>query len=106
MLREIIAVYSENLMKSINILCDQNAELRKVKALPICSYIQCSKWAGIYRYTVPELLFVPEFHSGTYESTYLPFSIFLTVCPYIAFKKYTGAYRFIYITGYNCGLNS
>jgi hypothetical protein len=94
MFREIITVYSENLMKSINIPCGQNAELWKVKALRICSYIQCSKWAGIYRYTVPELLFVPEFHSGTYQSTYLPFSVFLTVCPYIAFKKYTGTYIF------------
>jgi hypothetical protein len=30
-------------------------------------YMQCSKWAGICRYTIPELLFVPEFHTGTYQ---------------------------------------
>jgi hypothetical protein len=28
---------------------------------------QWSKWAGICRYTIPELLFVPEFHTCTYQ---------------------------------------
>jgi len=27
----------------------------------------CSKWPGICRYAVPELLFVPEFHTGNYQ---------------------------------------
>jgi hypothetical protein len=30
-------------------------------------YNQCSKWAGMCRYNIPELLFVPEFHTGTYQ---------------------------------------
>jgi hypothetical protein len=29
-------------------------------------YIQCSKWANICWY-MPELLIVPEFHTGTYQ---------------------------------------
>jgi hypothetical protein len=48
------------------------------------------------RYTIPELLFVPEFHTGTYHYilTYIHlfFLIFLTVYPCFAFKIwYTGA---------------
>jgi hypothetical protein len=27
----------------------------------------CLQWACICRYTVPKLLFVPEFHAGTYQ---------------------------------------
>jgi hypothetical protein len=32
---------------------------------------QCLKWAGILRYTVLELLFVPELHTGTYQYIYI-----------------------------------
>jgi hypothetical protein len=28
---------------------------------------RCSKWAGICRYTTPELPFVSEFHTATYQ---------------------------------------
>jgi hypothetical protein len=28
---------------------------------------QSSKWDGVCRYNVPELLFVPEIHTGTYQ---------------------------------------
>jgi hypothetical protein len=28
-------------------------------------YIQCSKWADMWWYTIPELLSVPEFNTGT-----------------------------------------
>jgi hypothetical protein len=28
---------------------------------------QSSKWAGVCRYNVLELLFVPEIHTGTYQ---------------------------------------
>jgi hypothetical protein len=31
------------------------------------SYLQCSKRVCIHRYTIPELIFVPEFHTGTYQ---------------------------------------
>jgi hypothetical protein len=66
---------------------------------------QYSKWAGICRYSILELLFVPEFHTGTYQyiyiyiyiciiSIYKPFiylfSNFLAVFPFFAFKKRTG----------------
>jgi hypothetical protein len=55
--------------------------------------MQCSKWTGICRYTVPELLFVPEFYTGTYQHVsyyiHLYSSIFLTVYPCFGFKKYT-----------------
>jgi hypothetical protein len=30
-------------------------------------YRQCSKWTGICQHTVPVLLFVSEFHTGTYQ---------------------------------------
>jgi hypothetical protein len=29
------------------------------------SYKQYAKWNGIYRYTITEILFVPEFDTGT-----------------------------------------
>jgi hypothetical protein len=28
---------------------------------------QCLKWAGIYRYTILELLFITELHASTYQ---------------------------------------
>jgi hypothetical protein len=28
------------------------------------SWLQCSKWAGICRYSIPELIYVPEIHTG------------------------------------------
>jgi hypothetical protein len=39
---------------------------------------QCSKWAGICRYTILEFIFVPEFHTGTYQHILYPliFSVF------------------------------
>jgi hypothetical protein len=52
---------------------------------------QCSKWTGICLYTIPELPFVPEFHTGTYQYVSpLSSSILQTVHPCFAFKKYTG----------------
>jgi hypothetical protein len=47
--------------------------------------------AGICRYSVPYLLFVPEFHMGTYQYILFlfTFSVFLTAYPCYAFKKYT-----------------
>jgi hypothetical protein len=57
------------------------------------AYKQCSKWAGICQYNKPELLFVPEFHTGTYKYILYPFifSIFVTIYPCFAFSKYTGS---------------
>jgi hypothetical protein len=56
---------------------------------------QCSKWTGICQYTMSGLRSVPECHNGTYQYIFhLPFYIFLAVCPYFAFKKYTGTYKF------------
>jgi hypothetical protein len=42
-------------------------------------FVRCSEWACICRYTIPELLCIPEFHTGTYQCIlsqfiYLPFS--------------------------------
>jgi hypothetical protein len=50
---------------------------------------QCSKWAGICRYTIPKL-----FPWILYQQSNVlyPFPFFLTA--YLAFKKYTGTYRF------------
>jgi hypothetical protein len=60
-------------------------------ALRVCLEInmfssdQCSKWAGVCRYTIPKLLLAPEFHTGIYQYrlyyTHLSFYIFLTVYP-------------------------
>jgi hypothetical protein len=36
-----------------------------VKLNLISKHKQCSKWAGICRYTIPELISVPDFHTGT-----------------------------------------
>jgi hypothetical protein len=61
----------------------------------ICSCIQCSKWAGI-----PKLLFVPEFHTGTYQYIVLPYihlSFYFSDCrpiPCFAFNKYVGCSKF------------
>jgi hypothetical protein len=44
--REIIAVYSGNLMKPMNLLCGQNAELLNVKARDTYSY----HWAFRVKY--------------------------------------------------------
>jgi hypothetical protein len=38
--------------------------------------MHCSKWTGIYRHTVPELLFVHKFHTGTYQYILYPFILF------------------------------
>jgi hypothetical protein len=39
-------------------------------------YTQCSKWAGLYPYTITELLFIPEFYTGTYQYILYPFIFF------------------------------
>jgi hypothetical protein len=58
--------------------------------------MQYSKWAGICRYTVPELISVPEFHTDTYQYILHPFlfSNFLTVYHCFVFKRYTGTSKF------------
>jgi hypothetical protein len=38
--------------------------------------MKCLKWAGICRYTIPELIFVAAFYTGTYHYILYPF-IFL-----------------------------
>jgi hypothetical protein len=56
---------------------------------------QCSKWVGICRYTIPELLFVPEFlpaltkYIGYYNLTIYLFQFFNSIS-FFAYKKYTG----------------
>jgi hypothetical protein len=44
-------------------------------------YNQYSKWADVCRYTIPELLFVPEFYTGCYQYILYPlyFFHFLTI---------------------------
>jgi hypothetical protein len=63
--------------------------------LPI---IQCSKYVSICRCTIPEFLFVPEFHTDTYKHIYILypfiFSTFLTVHQSFAFRNYTGISKF------------
>jgi hypothetical protein len=45
--------------------------------------------SGICQYTIPELLFLPKFHTGTYQQYILYLFIFFHF-PCFAFKKYTG----------------
>jgi hypothetical protein len=49
-------------------------------------------------YTILELLFVPEFHTSTYQYIYilhpLIFSLFMMINLCITFKKYTGTSKF------------
>jgi hypothetical protein len=49
----------------------------------------CSKWAGVCTYNIPELLFVAEFHTGIHQCIQysFSFSIFLKVYPCFDFKK-------------------
>jgi hypothetical protein len=35
-------------------------------------YTQCSKWAGLCPYTITELIFIPEFYTGTYQYILYP----------------------------------
>jgi hypothetical protein len=44
---------------------------------------QCSKWAGICWYTIPELISVPEFHTGSYQYILYSFIFFPFFCRYI-----------------------
>jgi hypothetical protein len=37
---------------------------------------QCSKWDGMCRYTIQQLLFVPEFHTDTYRFILYPYICF------------------------------
>jgi hypothetical protein len=39
----------------------------------VLSYRQCSKWTGIYQYTIRELLSVPVCHTGTYKYILYPY---------------------------------
>jgi hypothetical protein len=39
----------------------------------------CSKWAGICRYKIPELLCVPDFHTGTYIYVYIYIYIYIYI---------------------------
>jgi hypothetical protein len=50
----------------------------------------------MYRYTVPELLFVPEFHTGTYQFILYPFIFlpYILLHPSFAFAKYNCASKF------------
>jgi hypothetical protein len=74
------------------------------------NYVHCSKWAGICRCTIPELIFVPEFHTGTYQYILYAFifSVFLTAYPCFDFEKFTVAkvsFRALlkhHITGRRC----
>jgi hypothetical protein len=71
---------------------------------------QCSKWAGICRCTIPELIFVPEFHTGSYQYILYAFifSVSITAYPCFAFEKFTVAkvsFRALlkhHITGRRC----
>jgi hypothetical protein len=45
---------------------------------------QCSKWAGMCRYTIPELIFVPEFYAGTYQCILYPFIFFIFLRYFLA----------------------
>jgi hypothetical protein len=43
---------------------------------------QCLKWASIWRYTILELLFVLEFHTGTYQYMLYPFIFYSIIMPH------------------------
>jgi hypothetical protein len=63
-------------------------------------FLQCSKWVGIYRCTIPELTFVPKFLTGSYQCIVYPlifFPIFLMLGLYHCFTFY--ALLFTYIEG-------
>jgi hypothetical protein len=73
------------------------------------TFIQCWKWAGICRYTIPELLFLNFIPAliNTYH-THLSFSVFLTAYSFFTFKKYTGTFPFRVLhvrLGIPCGLS-
>jgi hypothetical protein len=49
----------------------ENLLMRFLTILLFLSLTECSKWAGICRYTIPKLLFVSEFHTVTYHIYYI-----------------------------------
>jgi hypothetical protein len=48
----------------------------------------CSKWASKFRYYIPELLFVPDFNTGTYQ---------YIICPFLSFNFFFWRYILVSI---------
>jgi hypothetical protein len=62
-------------------------------------YIQCSRWTSgpICWYPLPELLFISEFHAGTYQYkiySFIFFSFSDVISSFRPSKKYTGTSKF------------
>jgi hypothetical protein len=80
--------------------------LKQAKDSLLNGYMQCSKWAGICRYNTSEILFVPEFHTATYQYKLHPFIFFHfpLAYPCFAFKNYTGTSKLPFLTLDRCTL--
>jgi hypothetical protein len=61
-----IRLYWEAVPVNISFILRKKGTAPEVQSVT-WAYKQCSKWAGICRYAIPELPFVPEFHTGTYQ---------------------------------------
>jgi hypothetical protein len=81
---------------SVLVLCLFNGALSTYSYLESVGGKQCSKWAGICRCIIPELLYVPEFHTFAYQYIIHPFIFFRysNSISLFRFKKYTGTCKF------------